>query len=73
MGPIQSATRRRPSGRLLFSIFALLGVISSFGVVGAQMAQSPHTGNVFTPVTPLRVLDTRTGTGARAGRWVRRC
>lgn len=58
MGATLSAGRRRPSTRPLLSILALMMLMGSFGVVGAQTAQSP-SGSVFNAVTPTRILDTR--------------
>lgn len=53
-----------------FLAAALVAVLVPFGAraAGAQEATpAALTGSRYTPVTPVRVLDTRTGLGARAG------
>lgn len=61
--------QRRHQRRLLLPVLLLLGMIAAVGVVGAQTSQGnggPET-SVFVPVTPQRVLDTRSGIGGVSG------
>ncbi len=54
----------RHGGRLVAAIFVLMAMMGSVGVVGAQTAQVQEPGtSVFVPITPQRILDTRSGIG----------